>query len=634
MCYRLVVLFFLLLLAASGVQGATLRGVILANGLEGPPIANVDVSAVAGANPTLSDSHGRFMLEFPRKEPGEMVLLIITKKGSEVVNSFQLKQALPRDADAEPLTLLLATEQDREEMARCFYRLKSLESIEKTYQQRLKELEARSQATAAALAHLRQERDQAKTSAEKAVEEIARLKPEPTSELYQQAMSMFIQGDVDAALKLLDEERLHRSILAARRRREEAEQEIDQAVQGYQLRAQLLYMRFRFDEAEKTYQAAVAEAPESFAAQFALGSFCRQMNRLTKALGPMEQALAIARRAGAQDQIAKALSGLGILHVNLNRMDEARKAFEEALSIRRDLARQSPEAYLPEVAWILNNLGNLHRQQNRQDEARKAYEEALKIRRDFAQQRPESFRSDMAMILNNLGVLDHDQNRMGDAAKATEESLKIYRDLALQDPEDNRYVARSLGNLGTFYKALNRMDEARKVYEEAIEIQRGLARHNPESYRPEVASTLNDLGILHRTQNRLDEAGKAIGEALEIRRGLARENPETYLPDVAETLNDLGILHRVQKGLDESGKDFAEALKIRRDFARQNPETYRPLVAMTLSELGILHHDQNRLDEARQAWQEALDIYQELAQHSPAQFADDVTRVKDLLAHP
>jgi hypothetical protein len=44
-----------------------------------------------------------------------------------------LQLALPADADAVPLTVILAKEQDREEMARRFYRLKSFDAIEKTY---------------------------------------------------------------------------------------------------------------------------------------------------------------------------------------------------------------------------------------------------------------------------------------------------------------------------------------------------------------------------------------------------------------------------------------------------------------------------------------------------------------------
>jgi len=42
-------------------------------------------------------------------------------------------------------------------------------------------------------------------------------------------------------------------------------------------------------------------------------------------------------------------------------MKAAEEAYQEALSIRRELAKANPEAYLPDVARTLNNLANLLR---------------------------------------------------------------------------------------------------------------------------------------------------------------------------------------------------------------------------------------------------------------------------------
>jgi tetratricopeptide (TPR) repeat protein len=58
------------------------------------------------------------------------------------------------------------------------------------------------------------------------------------------------------------------------------------------------------------------------------------------------------------------------------------------------------------VAATLNNLGSMDRLQNRLDEARKHYEEALKIHRQLAEQNPAKYLPNMAMMLNELGLLD------------------------------------------------------------------------------------------------------------------------------------------------------------------------------------------------------------------------------------
>jgi tetratricopeptide (TPR) repeat protein len=676
--HHLAIALFLLGVA-SHARAATLKGVLLSNEVGGPPVANVQVTAV-GANPATSGSDGIFTLQFPAKPPGEMVHLVVRDRGLVVVNDIQLhlRLPLPQDAEKELLTLLLSREGDREEMARRFYRLRFSEASDQTYQKRFKELEATNQANTAALADLRKERDQAKASAVRAAEELARLRPGTSSELYQQAMSLFLANKVEEALKLLDQEKLRSSVEAARRRKAEDDKEIAEAIQAYLLKAQLLVTRFRFAEADKTYQAAIAAAPDSFDAQFALASFNHGLNRFPQALTAYARSLELAQRNGDGACAACTLNALGILHSTQNRMVEARHAYDEALKTFREAARQKPETFLPDLAMTLNNLGNLHKDQNRMAEARQAYDEALKIYRELAQKNPRAYREDLACTLNNLGILNrtqyrlgeagqayeealgiereltrespethlpglaltlnnlgflrHAQNRMGDARQAYDEALKIRRDLARQNPETYlTYVASTLNNMGVLLRDQGRMDESLKVFDEALEIGRGLARRNAEAYLPQLTETLNNLGTLFRDQNLMEESLHSYEEALSIRRELARQSPETYLPRVAETLNNLGILHRDQNRLDEAQQAYMESLNIRRELARKNPETYLPELAETLANLGMLRNNQNRLGEAREALEEALAIYERLAKRGPLQYELKVAQVKDLL---
>src|SRR5580704_3940444 len=247
---RLSIIFLLVLadlpVDAETLKSATLKGVILANELSGSPIENVEVDATSGTNHTISDSSGKFTLEFPQRRAGDTVHIIVKKEGSVVVNDVQLQLALPTDADAAPLIVIVAKEADREEMARRFYRLKSFDAIEETYQKKVKELEEAQQATAAALTKLQQERDQAKAAAEKAAEQLAKNQPGRTSELYQEAKRLFLDGKIEEAITLLDDEKLRQSVAQAKKAFEDA-------AQAWLLKAQLLTTQFRFDEAEKAY---------------------------------------------------------------------------------------------------------------------------------------------------------------------------------------------------------------------------------------------------------------------------------------------------------------------------------------------------------------------------------------------
>jgi hypothetical protein len=129
----------LLLGAASRARAVTLSGVVITNEVGGPPVANAQITAV-GANPATSGTDGMFPLRFPGRQPGEMVQVVVSKQGYVVVNASQLRLALPKDAHAELLTLLLCKERDREEMARRFYHLKTLEAIEQRYRGLLQSL--------------------------------------------------------------------------------------------------------------------------------------------------------------------------------------------------------------------------------------------------------------------------------------------------------------------------------------------------------------------------------------------------------------------------------------------------------------------------------------------------------------
>ncbi|MGA9578777.1 MAG: tetratricopeptide repeat protein, partial [Terrimicrobiaceae bacterium] len=450
-------------------------------------MTNVQVGAV-GASPVVSDSLGMFTLEFPQKEPGGAVRLAVSKEGYEVVNDIQLELAAPDPAEAKILIVLLCKQGSREEMARRFYRLKSFEAIEATYKTALKELEARRQATAAALTELEKQRFEAHTAAEKAADEFAKIRLGASSDLYQQAMRLFLEGKVEQALKVIDDEKLRSLVADARKQKDDAQKAIEEAIQSWLLRAGLMIVQFRFSEAEKAYHEAIEAAPGNWRANFALAVFSQDLSRYEKALPLYLHCLELTRRSGDNAQAAATLSNLGVLHSHQNRLEEARKAYEEALKIRRQLAQIDPETHLPEVANTLNNLGLLHSRQNRLEEARNVYEEALQIRRQLARNNPETYLPEVAMTLNKLGVLHSDGNRMEEARNAYEEALKSYRELAQSNAGAYLpYVAGTLNNLGLLHSHQNRMEEARKSYEESLSIRQQLAQNNPDAYLPGVA---------------------------------------------------------------------------------------------------------------------------------------------------
>jgi len=118
--------------AALSSNRGELRGVFVRDEISGPPIADVTVTA-EGANPVVSFSNGTFVLNFPDKQPGETILLVVQKRGMVVVNAFELQRVLGRDPVSAPVVLVLCKPEDREEMARRYYRLRTISAITRAH---------------------------------------------------------------------------------------------------------------------------------------------------------------------------------------------------------------------------------------------------------------------------------------------------------------------------------------------------------------------------------------------------------------------------------------------------------------------------------------------------------------------
>src|SRR5204863_389646 len=199
-----------------------------------------------------------------------------------------------------------------------------------------------------------------------------------------------------------------------------------EATRAWLLKAQLLTVQFRFNDAEQAYQGAIETSPGSFGANFAFALFSQQLNHYDKAMSAYGRCLELASRNQDNDKIAMTQTNLAILDAGLNRPEAARKRYEEALKIYRKLAKKNPDTYLPDVAMTVKNLATLDRDQNRITEARNGFEEALEIYRQLAKKNPDAYLPEVAGTLNLLAVLDVDQNRRKEARKGLEEALEIY----------------------------------------------------------------------------------------------------------------------------------------------------------------------------------------------------------------
>ena len=120
---------------------------------------------------------------------------------------------------------------------------------------------------------------------------------------------------------------------------------------------------------------------------------------------------------------AGALSNLGAFYSGLGRRQEALAPTEEAVKIRRELAKTNP-AFQGDLARSLSNLGIRYSELGRRQEALAQDEEAVKIRRELAKTNP-AYLGDLAGSLTNLGISYSELGRRQEALAPTEEAVKI-----------------------------------------------------------------------------------------------------------------------------------------------------------------------------------------------------------------
>ena len=255
------------------------------------------------------------------------------------------------------------------------------------------------------------------------------------------------------------------------------------------------------------------------------------------------EALAEAKVHANTRLIAVALSNLGLLLQDTNRIEEAEPLMRGALEINKASYGEKH----PTVAIGLNNLAMLLKATNRIEEAEPLMRGALEINKaSYGEKHPT-----VAIDLSNLGMLLQDTNRIEEAEPLMRGALEINK---ASYGEKHPTVAIGLNNVAMLLKATNRIEEAEPLMRRALEIDEA----SYGEHHPAVARDLNNLATLLKATNRIEEAELLIRRALEISEASYGEKH----PTVAIGLNNLAILLQDADRIEEAEPLMRRALEI------------------------------------------------------------------------
>ena len=293
-------------------------------------------------------------------------------------------------------------------------------------------------------------------------------------------------------------------------------------------------------------------------------------------------------------EMARTSHDMGLLYRKKGLLSEASCAFWEAMDLREDLVRESPEelSYLKDDAQSIYWLGStLARMKGGQDEAEEMYQLAIQnqdelltalkdsqpdskdIRRDFIR--------DKARMLNNLGMLYGQTERRNQAIAIFDSAEKIQKSLAANHsdiPTIRRDLARTLNNKGVQqWKTEGKRTSAEVTFGEAIELIEALIRDFPSvpAYRDELATVRRTQGGLLQEGQRPEEAEAAFGKSLAIHQALVKDFPQ--LPDYQSRLSDdysaIGRLLMLEDRFSSLCEQMlANALELQNDLVKRFPD--------------------------------------------------------------
>ncbi len=326
-----------------------------------------------------------------------------------------------------------------------------------------------------------------------------------------------------------------------------------------------------YDEARKRLARVRAADSKNLDALLASGRVEVSAGNSQAGLDFLNSAYSLATQFGNDEAKAAVEQQMGAAYLDLNKLDEALKNFNDALAIRKKLGLQKG------IASSLNQIARVQSRMGNSSDALANYKESLSVYQHIGDKRGT------ALIEMNLGSYYADHAKYEDALKSTTDALTLYRDLG-----DEARQALCLNNLGSIRSYMGNFQDALTYYQQAYQIREKL------KLTDDMAESLHNLAETNVELGQYDTAVNQYLKALEIRRNSGDQN------GVAINSSSLGALFTEQGKYASALSALQESLK---DFQQTNDQTWLMVEATgrygnALSQVGRWDEGQKSLEEA------------------------------------
>ena len=520
---RVITTLILLLCIHNNAWSQTLqRGIVKEYNerLAKTPLGQVEI-VVANAGSTVSDSDGRFSLQFRTSKSGDKVnVRRVERLGYEVFNKEALNQWYITK-EGNPFSIVMCRS-DKFKRIRDNYNAISSASYEKQRIREEKLLEEEYRKGILKEEEYRLRIDELKDEYERQLEDIDkyidRFARIDLSELSKQEASIIAcvqNGNMDEAISLYERQSF---------------------INHYKQECAAIT---ELKNARQTLQA--MKQQKSLARDSVYASILRQVNTYMLAGGMVniEKGKTLLRECALADTTY--LDALWEYAYFLDNQNE----YEEAVRYYNMYVNQCTDRL--SLTSLFNNLGAIYVKQEDYSKAEYYFKTNLANSRRLYAQNKESYWDLAIRDLHNLGTLYDNWEKADSSAFYYSSAFAVYEQLT-DSLTDEELADKSMlyNNYGAFCFKQKKLEDAALNYQRAVEIREKLYATNNILYRPILAMTLHNIGALYHEKGDYDAACKYYLESLRMRKIMVESNPSAYKEDLNTSLtNMIGLVTEV-----------------------------------------------------------------------------------------
>ena len=496
---RKIVIFFMVLLGTCNVLAQSVfvqKGITFRYNGKNPrtPLGGVYVKTATSPNGVVSnENNGVFFLKLQNVKMGDRLgRATVSKKGLMVFN----QQAVDEwSARKEPLKLILC---DANQFQKQKNNLISIgrNQAEKKYKKRLAELEKKNKAQQltldeyhAKLDSINRDRDNAEKHMEEYADMFARIDESEVDTLAQRAIELFNQGQLEEAIKLLEQGNYPEIY--------------DDALKKIKTQAEEL--RQKADSAVVLADKDIEEYKKFIQAQVSIYKMRKEWDKAAELLKGLADKL----------QTQDVIWDYAIFSQNQNQFAEAETYYNIYIKKQLLLSKTNPQIYESDLGDSYNNLANLYYVTQRFADSEQMFNSALEIYKRLMGENSFIYGQRLANCLFGLANSQVKQEKYAEAISPFEQALEFYKKEAEQGKSIDNYTT-IMSRLDQLYGQEKKYSQAYQCFKRNIPLLKTIYRSDKNNYAELLKSILVSQSFYSIFEKQYVEAEIYSKEALEV----------------------------------------------------------------------------------------------------------------------